>query len=45
MKKSVLLLETIDDEALTILEEYVNVFTGYDDASLKMYLQIKISMP
>ncbi|ATP56543.1 phosphoglycerate dehydrogenase [Pedobacter ginsengisoli] len=39
MKKSVLLLETIDDEALTILEEHVNVFTGYDDASLKNILE------
>lgn len=38
MKKSVLLLETIADDALTILQDHVNVFTGYDDASLKNVL-------
>jgi D-3-phosphoglycerate dehydrogenase len=38
MKKSVLLLETIDDDALKILQDHVNVFTGYDDASLKNVL-------
>lgn len=35
MKKSVLLLETVADEALNLLHEHLNVFTGYDDASLK----------
>jgi len=35
MKKNVLLLETIADEALSLLHEHLNVFTGYDDASLK----------
>lgn len=39
MKKSVLLLETIDDDALNILQDHVNVFTGYDDASLKNVLE------
>lgn len=39
MRKSVLLLETIDDDALTILQEHVNVFTGYDEASLKNVLE------
>jgi D-3-phosphoglycerate dehydrogenase len=33
--KNVLLLETIADEALAVLQENVNVFTGYDDAQLK----------
>lgn len=35
MKKSVLLLETITDEAMNILLEETNVFTGYDELSLK----------
>ena len=39
MKKSVLLLETIADDALTILQDHVNVFTGYDEASLKNVLE------
>lgn len=34
-KKNVLLLETIAEEALAVLQENVNVFTGYDDAELK----------
>lgn len=38
MKKSVLLLETIDDDALAILQDHVNVFTGYDETSLKNVL-------
>ncbi len=38
MKKNVLLLETITDEALTVLRESVNLFTGYDDTSLKEVL-------
>lgn len=33
--KNVLLLETIADEALAVLQENVNVFTGYDEAELK----------
>ncbi|SEW45095.1 2-hydroxyacid dehydrogenase [Chitinophaga arvensicola] len=39
MKKNVLLLETVADEALAILKEKVNVFTGYDEASLNNVLQ------
>lgn len=35
MRKNVLLLETIAAEALAILQEKVNVFTGYDEASVK----------
>lgn len=35
MKKSVLLLETIAEEALTILQEYVNVIPAYGDDALK----------
>lgn len=35
MNKNVLLLETITDEALAILQDHVNVFSGYDEASLK----------
>ena len=35
MKKNVLLLETIADEALTYLSNHTNVFTAYDDASMK----------
>src|SRR5215217_2653209 len=35
MKKNVLLLETIAEEALSLLHEHLNVFTGYDDTSLK----------
>ncbi|TCC96828.1 2-hydroxyacid dehydrogenase [Pedobacter psychroterrae] len=35
MKKNVLLLETIADEALGYLSKHVNVFTAYDEASLK----------
>ncbi len=38
MKKNVLLLETITDEAFAVLRDSVNVFTGYDDASLKEVL-------
>ncbi|WP_339071009.1 NAD(P)-dependent oxidoreductase [Chitinophaga sp. 212800008-4] len=38
MRKNVLLLETIADEALAVLTEQVNVFTGYDEASLKEVL-------
>lgn len=33
MRKNVLLLETVAEEALTLLHEHVNVFTGYDLAS------------
>lgn len=33
MRKNVLLLETVADEALAVLHEHVNVFTGYDEAS------------
>jgi len=33
--KNVLLLETIAEEALAVLQENVNVFTGYDEAELK----------
>jgi len=33
--KNVLLLETIAEEALAVLQENVNVCTGYDDAELK----------
>jgi len=35
MKKNVLLLETIADEALEYLSKHVNVLTAYDEASLK----------
>ncbi|NML38941.1 phosphoglycerate dehydrogenase [Chitinophaga sp. G-6-1-13] len=35
MRKNVLLLETIADEALAVLREHVNVFTGYNDTDLK----------
>ncbi|KAG4080483.1 hypothetical protein HA402_013941 [Bradysia odoriphaga] len=35
MKKNVLLLETIAEEALALLQQQVNVFTGYDEASVK----------
>jgi len=38
MTKNVLLLETIAEEALAVLHEHVNVFTGYDEASLKNVL-------
>lgn len=38
MRKNVLLLESITDEALGVLRESVNVFTGYDDAGLKEVL-------
>ncbi|MGV3684767.1 MAG: 2-hydroxyacid dehydrogenase [Daejeonella sp.] len=38
MKKNVLLLETITDEALAVLRDSANVFTGYDEASLKEVL-------
>lgn len=34
MKKNVLLLETVSDEALAILEENVNVFTAFDREAL-----------
>lgn len=33
MRKNVLLLETVAEEALAVLREHVNVFTGYDLAS------------
>ena len=33
MKKNVLLLETIAEEALTYLNDHVNVYTAYDEAS------------
>lgn len=39
MIKNVLLLETIAPEALAVLQESVNVFTGYDEASLKEVLK------
>lgn len=35
MRKNVLLLESVADEALAVLQENVNVFTGYDEGSLK----------
>lgn len=35
MRKNVLLLESIADEALVVLQENVNVFTGYDEDSLR----------
>lgn len=35
MRKNVLLLESIAEEALAVLQENVNVFTGYDEGSLK----------
>lgn len=35
MKKNVLLLETIADEALGYLSQHANVFTAYDEVSLK----------
>lgn len=35
MRKNVLLLETITDEALVYLSNHVNIFTAYDSASLK----------
>jgi len=38
MRKNVLLLETIADEALAVLQQKVNVFTGYDEASLREIL-------
>lgn len=38
MKKNVLLLETIADKALAVLQEQVNVFTGYDERSLQEVL-------
>lgn len=38
MRKNVLLLETIADEALAVLQEHVNVFTGYNEADLKEVL-------
>ncbi|WP_109694339.1 2-hydroxyacid dehydrogenase [Chitinophaga deserti] len=38
MRKNVMLLETIADEALAILREHVNVFTGYDKASQEVVL-------
>jgi D-3-phosphoglycerate dehydrogenase len=38
MRKNVLLLETIAEEALAVLREQVNVFTGYDEASLREIL-------
>ncbi len=33
MRKNVLLLETVADEALAVLQEHVNVLTGYDESS------------
>ncbi|WP_126245026.1 2-hydroxyacid dehydrogenase [Chitinophaga rhizosphaerae] len=38
MKKNVMLLETIADEALAVLREHVHVFTGYDKASQESVL-------
>lgn len=38
MRKNVLLLETIADEAFTVLQENVNVLTGYDETSLREVL-------
>ncbi|MDR6571079.1 phosphoglycerate dehydrogenase [Chitinophaga ginsengisegetis] len=38
MRKNVLLLETIADEAFAFLQQHVNVFTGYDEASLNNVL-------
>lgn len=38
MRKNVLLLETVADEAFAVLLENVNVFTGYDEASLREVL-------
>lgn len=38
MRKNVLLLESIADEAFSVLRENVNVFTGYDEATLKEVL-------
>lgn len=35
MKKNILLLETIDDEALSLLKKQVNIFTGYTDLEVK----------
>lgn len=35
MRKNVLLLETIAAEALAVLQAHVNVFTGYDEASVR----------
>ncbi|SIN68539.1 2-hydroxyacid dehydrogenase [Chitinophaga niabensis] len=35
MRKNVLLLESVADEAFAVLQENVNVFTGYDEGSLK----------
>ncbi|NSL87168.1 phosphoglycerate dehydrogenase [Chitinophaga sp. Mgbs1] len=34
MRKNVLLLETVAEEALTVLQNNVNIFTGYDEASV-----------
>lgn len=42
MRKNVLLLETIADEALAVLQQKVNVFTGYDEASLREALNTDI---
>ncbi|MEZ2445638.1 2-hydroxyacid dehydrogenase [Chitinophaga sp. RCC_12] len=39
MRKNVLLLETIAEEALAVLQKNVNVFTGYDEASLQEVLK------
>ncbi|HWV66426.1 2-hydroxyacid dehydrogenase [Chitinophaga sp.] len=38
MKKNVLLLETVADEAFAILQKNVNVFAGYDEAGLSNVL-------
>ncbi|MGF6847071.1 D-3-phosphoglycerate dehydrogenase [Chitinophaga sp. W3I9] len=38
MRKNVLLLETIAEEALAVLQKNVNVFTGYDEPSLQEVL-------
>jgi D-3-phosphoglycerate dehydrogenase len=42
MRKNVLLLETIAEEALAVLREQVNVFTGYDEASLREILDHEV---
>jgi D-3-phosphoglycerate dehydrogenase len=38
MRKNVLLLETIAEEALAVLQEHVNVFTGYDEGHVRNVL-------
>ncbi|MBC9915321.1 2-hydroxyacid dehydrogenase [Chitinophaga varians] len=38
MRKNVLLLETIAEEALAVLQDHVNVYTGYNDTDVKEIL-------